>query len=169
MRAIATFERTIVDSGVSFDRYMAGDAAALTAQQKNGLATFISSGCSGCHSGPMFSDYKLHRLVDGGRGAVARTPDVGAGNGAFRTASLRNGARTAPYMNDGAFTALDQVFEFYRRVDDNADPLLRRLRVPDDSDRDDVIAFFGALSDGTYDRSVPDSVPSGLPVGRNIH
>ncbi|MDB5213024.1 MAG: Di-heme cytochrome c peroxidase family protein [Myxococcaceae bacterium] len=91
----------------------------------------------------MFSDYQLHLLVDGGRGAVPRTPDVGAGNGTFRTASLRNVARTAPFMHDGAFTTLDQVFEFYKRTDDNGDPLLRRLRVPDGSDRADVIASSG--------------------------
>jgi len=71
-------------------------------------------------------------------------------------------------MHDGAFDTLDQVLELYRNVDDEGDDKLRELRVPDGADRADLIAFLRALSDGDYDRTIPDSVPSGLEVGGAI-
>jgi hypothetical protein len=92
-RAIATFERTLVDTDSSYDRYVLGDATALTAEQLRGLDTFGRSGCTRCHSGAMFSDYQLHRIASN-RSPVRPIADEGAGNGTFRTASLRNVART---------------------------------------------------------------------------
>ena len=166
-RAIATFERTLVVTDSSFDRHVAGTPSALTPQAAHGFDVFTRSGCAGCHSGPMFSDFKLHRIA-ARRGNVVRSADVGAGGGAFRTQSLRNVGRTAPYMHDGAFETLDQVLDLYRNVDDGGDDKLRELRVPDGADRADLIAFLQALSDGDYDRTIPDGVPSGLAVGGAI-
>lgn len=165
-RAIARFERTLVDTGSSFERFQQGDRGALGAREQRGLQIFTDSGCGRCHGGPMFSDYALHRLVDTNpaRGPV-RTQDEGAGRGAFRTPSLRNVTGTAPYMHDGALGTLDDVFAFYARVDRTADPALRGLRVPAGRDREDVVAFLAALSNGTFDRTVPEAVPSGLPPG----
>lgn len=68
-------------------------------------------------------------------------------------------------MHDGRAATLDAVFDIYRRVDQRADRNLRDLRVPGRGHRAEVIAFFDAASDGDFDRSVPDSVPSGLAVG----
>ncbi len=118
---------------------------------KRGVREFRDAGCSRCHSGPMLSDFQLHRFAQGGE--------------ALRTASLRNVVRTAPYMHDGRAVNFDQVFDIYRRVDPRADPLFRDLRVPDRGNRADVEAFFQAASDGDFDRTVPEAVPSGLKVG----
>lgn len=159
VQSIAAFERTLVDTNSSYDRFQRGDATALSASAQRGLATFRRNGCDHCHSGPMFSDYQLHRL------GVPGPADVGAGNGAFRTPSLRNIARTAPYMHNGSLTDLDAVFQFYRRVDDRLDPALRGVRGPDRNDAVDVKAFLQALSDGHFDTTVPSAVPSGLVVG----
>lgn len=153
--AIATFERTLVDSESSFDRGMLSAAAA------RGRQVFQRSGCGACHSGPMFSDYELHAL--GVPTLPGATVDVGAGGGRFRTPSLRNVTRTAPYMQNGALPSLDAVLEFYDQVDERLDPKLRGLRVPDRGDRADLEAFLEALSDGTFDTSVP-GVPSGLAL-----
>jgi cytochrome c peroxidase len=114
VRAIATFERTFV-TVPSYQRWLAGEAAAISDAAKRGVAEFRDSGCSRCHSGPMLSDFSLHRFTQGGE--------------AIRTPSLRNVVRTAPYMHDGRATTLDQVFGIYRRVDQRADPLFRDLRV----------------------------------------
>jgi hypothetical protein len=54
-------------------------------------------------------------------------------------------------------------------TDEGADPKLRALRVPDGSDRHDLIAFLRSLGDGEYDRTIPARVPSGLAVGGAIH
>jgi cytochrome c peroxidase len=97
---------------------------------------------------------------------------------AFRTASLRNLKFTAPYMHNGAFSTLDDVLDFYddvRRRPRNPnvarsqlDPLLRQLRDPDDRSGD-MIEFLHALSDDSFDTTVPARVPSGLPPGGRLH
>ena len=149
--AIASFERTLVDRGSSYERWVEGDKTALTASQQRGLNALSANGCTGCHSGPMFTDWTKHELR----------------NGAFRTPSLRNVSRTGPWLHDGSIGTLDDIFDLYRQIQRgrNADPKIRTLDVPNGGERNDVVAFLGALSDGTYDRSVPASVPSGLTVG----
>lgn len=149
-QAIATFERTLV-TVPSYQRWLAGDETAISDSAKRGVSTFRDSGCSRCHSGPMLSDYTLHRFTRDGE--------------AIRTPSLRNVTRTAPYMHDGRAADFDAVFDIYRHVDDDADPNFRALRVPNRDDRADVEAFFASTSDGDFDESVPASVPSGLTVG----
>lgn len=150
VRAIATFERTLV-TVPSYQRWLAGEANAISAEAQRGVNEFRDSGCSRCHSGPMLSDFSLHRFTQGGE--------------AIRTPSLRNVVRTAPYMHDGRAATLDQVFAIYRRIDQRADPNFRDLRVPDDGDRAAVVAFLQSASDGDFDTSVPPEVPSGLTVG----
>lgn len=165
--AIAAFERSIVSTDSSFDRYMRGDASALTAQQVRGMAVFEGSGCGGCHSGPMFSDFRLHAI--GVPDLPGAAHDAGDGGNRFRTASLRFVTATAPYMHNGVFATLDDVYRFYQRADDNSnDPLVRRVRAPRGADAADVTAFLRSLGDGSYDRTVPATVPSGLPVGGAI-
>jgi cytochrome c peroxidase len=163
LRAIAAFERTLVSRGSSYDRYQRGEAGALSASAQRGIAAFNRSGCDHCHSGPMFSDYALHRL--GAPDVPGAAADQGGGGRAFRTPSLRNVTRTAPYMHSGAFATLDQVFNFYDRVDRRLDPQLNDVRGPDRGDAADVKALLAALSDGTFDQRVPTEVPSGLPPG----
>jgi cytochrome c peroxidase len=150
VRAIATFERTLV-TVPSYQRWLEGDEGAISGAAKRGVESFRRIGCSRCHSGPMLSDFSVHRFTRGGE--------------AIRTPSLRNVTRTAPYMHDGRAATLGDVFEIYRRVDERADPLFRDLRAPDRGDRDEVVAFLQSASDGDFDRSIPEQVPSGLPVG----
>ena len=47
------------------------------------------------------------------------------------------------------------------------DPLVRELRDVDEEDVD-LIEFLRALSDDSFDRTIPERVPSGLPVGGRI-
>src|SRR5579863_10239244 len=90
-KALATFERTLLANNSPFDRYMRGDRTAMTTAQIAGMQRFESTGCTNCHNGPMFSDYKPHvlgvpdnpKLAESDRG-IAGAPY------AFRTASLRN-------------------------------------------------------------------------------
>ncbi len=163
VRAIAAFERTLVARGSSYDRYEQGDAGALSPAATRGLSVWNRSGCGNCHSGPMFSDYQVHRIGAPDLPGVGRDP--GAGNGGFRTPSLRNVTRTAPYMHSGAFATLDQVFAFYDRVDRRLDRRLDGVRAPERGEASDVKAFLAALSDGAIDRTIPTEVPSGLTPG----
>jgi cytochrome c peroxidase len=179
-QALATFQRALTASNAPFDRYMRGDATAMSDAQSRGMRRFQRVGCINCHHGPMFSDYQVHVLgvPDNPRLQVS---DAGIDQTyAFRTASLRNLRFTAPYMHNGVFDSLRDVLEFYDDVSgrrgrarnahvsrERLDPLLRQLRDPDDR-AGDLIAFLDALSDDSFDRTVPPRVPSGLRPGGNI-
>ncbi|MBK6463344.1 MAG: hypothetical protein IPF92_20400 [Myxococcales bacterium] len=114
----------------------------------------------------MFSDYALHRI--GAPDLPGAPADQGGGARAFRTPSLRNVTRTAPYMHSGSLATLDQAFDFYDRADRRLDPQLNDVRGPDRRDAADVKALLAALSDGTFDQTIPTEVPSGLPPGGTL-
>ena len=177
--ALAAFQRSLTANNAPFDRYMRGDQSAMTASQLRGFRRFERVGCINCHRGPMFSDFKLHVL---GVPDSPRLPatDPGAGDYGFRTAPLRNLRFTAPYMHSGIFASLSDVLNFYDDVTDRdgddrnlhvsreqLDPLLRRLRGVDDDDQD-LLGFLDALSDDSFDRTIPARVPSGLRPGGSI-
>jgi cytochrome c peroxidase len=181
--AIAAFERTLVAMNSPFDRFQAGDTSALTEQQQRGLRAFNRAGCDECHDGPMFSDFDLHAegVADH---PLLPEPDPGDGRFRFRTPSLRNVALTAPYMHNGMLATLEDVLRFYdqgRSENPNVsgrggrrgggDGLARLdrdfARVDDmtDAEMQDIIAFLHALTDSSFDRTVPARVPSALPPG----
>ena len=178
-QALAAFQRSLVANNSPYDRYMRGEANAMTRLQIQGMRQFEQVGCINCHNGPMFSDYKLHVLgIRDNR--LLQESDVGAIEQpyAFRTPSLRNLAYTAPYMHNGLFATLDDVVEFYDDVGDRnernvnlqrnqMDPLIRTLDDPDNHERE-LIAFLNALNDNNFDRKIPDRVPSGLNPGGEI-
>lgn len=171
VQAIASFERSIVSFNSRFDQYARGNESALNQQEIRGLNAFINSGCSGCHSGSMFSDFELHNLSvdDNAKLVVAGIEDNGV-NGEFRTPSLRNVSLTAPYMHNGTVSTLREAIEFY-------DDLPNPLGDPDISDLDfddneesvsAIVAFLETLTDDSFDKLVPASVPSGLHPGGDI-
>ncbi|MCP4522173.1 MAG: cytochrome C peroxidase [Cytophagales bacterium] len=179
LAAIATFERGIVANNSRFDQYMRGDLTVLTDLEIDGMNAFIQVGCADCHGGPMFSDYKLH--IIGVKDNI--TPvDRGATNKFdFRTPTLRNLNLTAPYMHNGIHTTLEDVMNFYESISDGDDDELnenltlhkldkemKNLEL-DDDDITSIIAFMNTLNDDNFDKTIPNSVPSGLPVGGNIN
>lgn len=102
-----------------WNRYVAGDDAALSDEAKQGALLFFGeAGCSGCHSGALLSDQQFHNRVipqlGPGKGTGApfdygRMLETGDGEDlfAFRTPSLHNVALTGPWMHNGAFTTLE--------------------------------------------------------------
>lgn len=107
--ALASYVRTIRSGDSPYDRYLAGDAAALDAGQKQGLELFRGkAGCANCHVGPNLTDEDFHYT---GAGEDAR--DAGRAGRGFKTPSLRDVARTPPYMHDGSLATLEAVVEFY--------------------------------------------------------
>lgn len=98
--ALASYVRSIVSGNSPYDKYLAGNTEALTAEQRAGLRLFRGkAGCTSCHLGPNLTDEKLH--------------DTGIGEESFKTPSLREASRTPPYMHDGSLATMDDVLEFY--------------------------------------------------------
>ena len=177
-RAIAAFERTLLANNSPFDRYMRGDHSAMTAEQVSGMQRFEQVGCIKCHNGPMFSDYKLHVMGVPDNPALPASDDGAEKTYAFRTASLRNLTFTAPYEHNGMFRTLSDVVGFYEDArggrsrnpnvsSEKLDPLIRELGDFDEQDVD-LVEFLRALSDDSFDKTIPERVPSGLPVGGKI-
>ena len=178
-KAIAAFERTLTTTNTRFDQYMRGNNEAISISEKEGFETFREVGCINCHNGPMFSDYRMHVLGIPENEKLNR-PDTGfAGQYAFRTASLRNLRFTAPYFHNGTMPDLMKVLEFYEDISfgksrnphvskDMFDPLVMELNLTVKEMRP-IISFLNTLNDPGFDKEIPESVPSGLPVGGNIH
>ncbi|MFZ5928042.1 MAG: cytochrome-c peroxidase [Acidobacteriota bacterium] len=145
-RSLASFVRSILSGGSPFDRYINGDRSALTMEQQRGLQIFRGkANCTACHVGPNFTDERLHNTGVAWRDG--RLTDLGAGQGNFKTPTLREVARTAPYMHDGSLATLADVVEFYDaggRANPDLDPEIRRLNLSSDEKRV-LTAFLGTL------------------------
>jgi cytochrome c peroxidase len=140
LNAIATFEQSLVTPGSRFDRWLAGDAAALSAQQLDGYRLFKSLGCVSCHQGVNIGGnlFQRHGIFH----PLARAePEI------LRVPSLRNVATTRPYFHDGSAPTLDEA------VRKMADAQLNSTLT--DQQVDDIVAFLRTLT-GTY---------RGRPVG----
>ncbi len=171
--ALADFQTTLVANNAPFDRWMRGDTNAMSAAQIQGMEEFVDTGCADCHSGPLFSDFETH-VLGVPEAAGLDTPDNGDGNFGFRTPSLRQLAFTAPYFHGGQESSLNDVIDFYDNpgqsenpnVPTNTlDPVFRNLPNINGQRANRIEQFLNALSDAQFDRTRPESVPSGLPVG----
>jgi cytochrome c peroxidase len=148
-RALAAYERTVYSVDSAFDRFVAGDEQALSAEARRGLTLFgTKARCGECHAGANFSDELYHTLglgTDAGRGAVTGAlTDAGA----FKTPTLREIALTAPYMHDGSIATLEEVVEYYDRggtPHPNLSPKMTKLGLTA-QERQDLVAFLHSLT-----------------------
>ncbi len=153
-RALAAYVRTIQAGASPYDRYVWGEPDALSPEAKAGLALFHGrANCTVCHAGPNLTDEEFHNTgvfwgrqpYDPGRfGVTGASEDTGK----FKTPTLREIERTAPYMHDGSLATLKDVIEFYDRGG-NANPYrdreLRRLSLTAD-EKGALLAFLKSLS-----------------------
>ena len=167
-KAIAAFERTILSGDAPYDRFKEGDKTALSEAAQRGFKVFFNKAhCSACHSGHNFSDGAFHNI---GVGMEADKPDLGrfvvtkveGDKGAFKTPTLREIARTAPYMHDGRFKTLEEVVDYYDKgghpnpqLDEEIFPLKFTAQ-----DKADLVAF---LKEGLSSENYPDVAPPKLP------
>jgi len=127
-RALASYVRTILAGDSAYDRFVAGDRGALTAEQQAGLRLFRGkANCGACHLGPNLTDEEFHRTgvlgEDLGRFVVTREE---RNRGAFKTPTLRQVAEAPPYFHDGSKATLEAVIEFYNEGK-GGDPEIRPL------------------------------------------
>lgn len=161
--ALASYVRSILAGNSPVDRFRRGDRDALSPEAQAGMRVFRRKGnCIACHVGPNLTDEEFHntgvawrasaeaRPFDVGRFAVTgRKNDLGA----FKTPTLRELSRTAPYMHDGSIPSLEEVVDFYDRGGD-ANPFLdddiRPLGLTAD-EKQALIMFLHALSGRVQD------------------
>jgi cytochrome c peroxidase len=153
-QALASYVRSIMSGNSPYDRFNAGDRDALTDDQRTGLMIFRGkANCTRCHVGPTFTDERMHNTGVAWRDE--RLADEGGGDGTFKTPTLREVARTSPYMHDGSFDTLQQVVEFYDRggnMNPALDPEILPLRLTE-GDKRALVAFLSSLT-GTVQEGV---------------
>ena len=153
-RALASYVRTIRAGDSPFDHFVAGDPSALSEPELHGLRLFQGKArCDHCHTGTNLTDEGFHNTgvfwgrqpYDAGRAVVT---DMSEDTGKFKTPTLREIERTAPYMHDGSLATLEDVVEFYDRGgNDNPfrDRKLRPLSLTA-KEKGALVAFLESLS-----------------------
>lgn len=145
-KALASYERTLVSGPTPFDRWMRGDHGAISAQAQRGFAVFAGPGnCASCHKSSTLTDEKFHDigLPDGDRGRGAVTGRRSQYH-RFRTPSLREIGRTAPYMHDGSLATLEAVVDHYSDHVVDRGQKTRGVQLSA-GDKRDLIAFLRTL------------------------
>jgi cytochrome c peroxidase len=168
-KAIASFQRTVLSGNSPADRFDQGqEAGAISAAAQHGLILFREKArCTKCHSGFNFTDEKFHNLgigwddnkVDLGRYMVTKNPeDIGA----FKTPTLREIARSAPYTHDGRFKTLEEVVNFYNKggvKNPHQDPLIIPLELTV-QEKHDLVEFLHTLNGEGWQQAI---APSAFP------
>lgn len=133
MNALGSYVRSLTNLNSRWDAYMRGDRTAMSKEEVNGFNLFMGQAkCGTCHYMPLFNGtfppryMKIESEVIGVPGSadgkhidedMGRYDIIRSGSfkHSFKTPTLRNVARTAPYMHNGVYTTLDQVMEFYNK------------------------------------------------------
>jgi cytochrome c peroxidase len=167
-KAVASFERTILSGNSPYDRFTAGDKAALSEAAQRGMKIFRDEkkgNCETCHASFDFTDENYNNI---GVGMAAKEPDLGryrvtkleGHQGAFKTPTLREIASTAPYMHDGSEKTLEEVLAFYDKgghPNKWLSPKIKPLHLTKQEEQD-LVEFLKSLSGEVtwYGKGQPD-------------
>lgn len=130
-KAIGAFERKLITPS-RFDEYLKGNKNALSTEEKKGLLTFITTGCTTCHNGQgiggqMFQkfavygnywDYTKSTKIDSGKVKITKMP---GDKFVFKVPSLRNVEKTYPYFHDGSISDLKEAIKIMAKAQLNKD------------------------------------------------
>ena len=155
-RAIAAFERTMISGNSIYDQAERGDIQ-LSEEEALGKELFFSErvGCSGCHSGFLFTDFTLANVglyesyVDTGYARISMNPND---HGKFKVPSLRNVAVTAPYFHDGSVETLEEALTHFLSggLDHSVkDPRMKVLEITKE-EKEAILAFLYTLTDNEF-------------------
>jgi len=155
-KAIAAFERTLLEGNSPFDKFQAGDANAISEDAKKGWELFNQKLCSTCHTPPVFSNWGFY---NSGVGTDKPNPDIGrmeitklpSDKSAFRVPSLRGVEKTGPYFHDGSVESLEEAVKFMAnggKDNPNLHPLFRALKAQKTTDQEiqQLVAFLKSLT-----------------------
>lgn len=169
-KAIADYERTRMSGNSPWDRWKDGDEKAVSQQVKDGSNLFFGKAlCMQCHLGQNFTDSSFHNLGIGWDAAAKKLKDEGRSaiskkvedTGAFKTPTVRDVAKHAPYMHDGSLATLRDVVEHYNKggnPNPHLSPKIKKLDLTK-SEVDALVAFMEALNGEGYQDVVPTAFP----------
>jgi cytochrome c peroxidase len=112
--AIGAFERKLL-TPARWDKFLRGDQAALTPEEKAGFNTFVAVGCTACHAGTYVGGNLFQKMglmkpypdqSDPGRFQVTKAE---SDRMFFKVPSLRNVEKTGPYFHNGKVARLEQA------------------------------------------------------------
>jgi len=163
-KAIAAYERTVLSGDAPYDKFKAGDSSALSEAAQRGMKLFFGkANCSACHSGPNFTDNAFHNIGvkgdDVGREAISK---MLGDKGAFKTPTLREIARSAPYMHDGSMKTLEEVVAHYNKGGDKhpqLDEEVYELKLTKEQIADLVTFMTEGLSSSSYPNHTAPELP----------
>lgn len=163
-KAIAAYERTIVSCDSPYDKFKAGETTALTEAAQRGLKLFFNkANCSACHAGPNFTDNGFHNIGltgdDEGRSAISKS--IGD-RGSFKTPTLREIAKSGPYMHDGSLKTLEEVVLHYIKGG-NPHPQLDEALYPLKLTPEEIADLVTFLKEGLSSPSYPAHEAPELP------
>jgi cytochrome c peroxidase len=162
-RAVGAFVKKLF-TRARWDRYLAGEASAVTADELSGLAMFVEAGCTSCHQGKHLGAMQSQKLgiakpwpapagADLGRFEVTKQE---VDRGMFKVPTLRNVTRTAPYLHDGSVASLAETVQLMARHQ-----VGREL---DEAQVKAIVTFLGTLSaDPPKDLVAKPTLPAGGP------
>lgn len=156
LKALAQFVGSLVSYNSKYDKVKRGEDT-FESYELNGYNVFKSK-CAGCHTEPLFTDNSFRNnglavnnyLCDVGRMKITNESKDSL---KFKVPSLRNIARTQPYMHDGRFYTLDQVIEHYRsgiKPGPTLDTLLKNKIAMTDVEQRDLKYFLRTLTDTSF-------------------
>jgi cytochrome c peroxidase len=115
--ALASFLRALKSGNAPYDKYEQGDKKAVSAEAKRGFEIFRKANCALCHVPPLYTDFQFHNTGIGwdlgdkrDHGRMDATKDS-KDDGKFKTPTLRDIAKTAPYFHDGSVKTLDEAID----------------------------------------------------------
>jgi cytochrome c peroxidase len=163
-KAIAAYERTVLSGDAPYDHFKAGNKSALTEAAQRGMKLFFGkANCVACHAGPNFTDNGFHNIGipgnDEGRFAVTKTL---GDTGAFKTPTLREIAKSGPYMHDGSLKTLEEVIAHYIKGG-TPNPQLDEELFPLKLSADETADLITFLKEGLSSASYPAHTAPDLP------
>jgi len=160
--SILLYESKLVPDDTRVDRFLSGNASAISATEQLGMDVFTGKGrCVQCHNGPELTSATVRNgdprkgfFNSAVRPVAEDTGDIVGGNAMFKTPGIRNTELNGPYFHNGGMATLEQVVEFYSRGGDfheaniaNLHPLIDTIGGMDAARKANPVAFLQSLTD----------------------
>ncbi len=165
--ALASFLRALKSGNSPYDRFEQGDKKAVSAEAKRGFEVFRKANCALCHVPPLYTDFQFHNAGigwdlgekrDHGRMDATKDPKD---DGKFKTPTLRDIAKTAPYFHDGSVKTLAEAIDVMSaggKKNPNLDEKLKPAKLSK-KDKAALKAFLESLTGEATFTSSPSELP----------